>query len=472
MDDPMNPDPVQQGGINPFVQIPEDPKSMRLLIVLIAAATVIIGAISLSEGIGDLYPYLFLLPIVMTAYFFPRYGIAASVIMGLSLVLLNIIFLGNNLHVLSLACFTFAVFLGIGGIVTMLSENIAGLKKRYQDIFAMSEAGMIIFDRETGKITEANPSFLTPLGYTSPQSGIPLFSEFFERPEQYRELTEDVVATGRVTYRKYLLKTASGTLRQFQVSACVFFGQFILCTFTDFTERKRYEDTLRQSLAEKEILIKEVHHRVKNNMQVIMSLLELNALKAENERERSQYAEMQGRVMTMALIHEKLYQSPVAGSINAQDYFSDLLKNIVSASATPGVRCVVKASGIFLDIDRAIPCGLIINELATNSLKYAFREIAGAELHLTLGEGGDGVCTLIFFDNGSGLPPTYRTAGEETLGIRLIHMLVRQLRGEILMTNHDGTHVRIQFPLSSHELESHTVSCDQIAEQTTISRWA
>ena len=76
----------------------------------------------------------------------------------------------------------------------------------------------------------------------------------------------------------------------------------------------------------------------------------------------------------MALIHEKLYQSPIAGSINAQEYFSDLLKNIVSASATPDVQCVVKASGIFLDIDQAIPCGLIINELATNSLKYAFRE--------------------------------------------------------------------------------------------------
>jgi|GEM_PF-2918652 len=471
MSTPIPPGPGQTNGVNPFVQIPEDPGAMRLLIVLIAAATIVIGAISLARGIGDLYPFLFLLPIVMTAYFFPRYGIAASIVMGLALILLNIIFVGNNLHVLSLACFTFAVFLGIGGIITMLSENIAGLKKRYQDIFAMSEAGMIIFDKESGKITEANPSFLTPLGYISLRSGIPLFSDIFERQEQYRDLVRDVVATGRITDRKYLLKSSSGDLRQFQVSACTFFGQFILCTFADITERKKYEDTLRQSLVEKEILIKEVHHRVKNNMQVIMSLLELNALKAENERERSQYAEMQGRVMTMALIHEKLYQSPVAGSINAQEYFSDLLKNIVSASATPGVRCTVKASGIFLDIDQAIPCGLIINELATNSLKYAFREIAGSELNLTLGAGSDGRCTLVFFDNGSGLPSTYRTAESETLGIRLIHMLVRQLQGEILMTNHEGTHVRILFPHNSHECESHSNTCPQIA-QTTISRWA
>src|SRR5208283_2690435 len=116
-------------------------------------------------------------------------------------------------------------------------------------------------------------------------------------------------------HRKCTLLTASGTPRQFQISARKFAGPFILCTLMDITERKQYEDTLRQSLTEKEILLKEVHHRVKNNMQVIMSLLELNALKAENSFERSQYAEMQGRVMTMALIHEKLYQSPVSGFI-------------------------------------------------------------------------------------------------------------------------------------------------------------
>ena len=110
-------------------------------------------------------------------------------------------------------------------------------------------------------------------------------------------------------------------LRHFQISAREFFGPFILCTLMDITERKQFEDSLRQSLAEKEILLKEVHHRVKNNMQVIISLLELNALRAENETERFQYAEMQGRVMTMALIHEKLYQSPVSGSIERAGIF-------------------------------------------------------------------------------------------------------------------------------------------------------
>jgi two-component sensor histidine kinase len=407
----------------------------------------------------------------MTAYFFPRYGIAASIIMGLSLVLLNVMVVGENLPALSLACVTFGVFLGIGGIVTMMSENITGLKKRYQDIFAMSEAGIVIFNRDTGCITEANPGFLAPLGYESTGSRLPAFCDLFERIEQYHDLTEGVALSGRITDRKCSLRTVTGTQCQFQVSARKFAGPFILCTLMDITERKQYEDILRQSLSEKEILLKEIHHRVKNNMQVIMSLLELNALKAENSRERSQYAEMQGRVMTMALIHEKLYQSPVSGFIEGEAYFSELLKNVVSASATPGVNCFVQAPGIFLDIDKAIPCGLIINELATNSLKYAFHDQVDPEIHLALVMDNDGICALDYSDNGEGFPDSYDISASETLGIRLVHMLVRQLKGVISIMKNNGTHFCIRFPLNIHERELRA-SAAQVAEQTTIAQWA
>jgi len=460
-----------KGTDNPFVRIPGDPAGIiRVLILIVAVATLAVAVFSLTHGIMDLYQYLFLLPIAMTAYFFPRYGIVASIAMGLSLVLLNALFVGENLRVLSLACVTMGVFIGIGGIITMMSENISGLKKRYQDIFAMSEAGIVIFDHTTGHIAEANPGFLAPLGYEYKVSGLPSFCDLFETTEQCRDLSDEVNAGGGAAHRKCTLLTASGTPRQFQISARKFSGPFILCTLMDITGRKQYEDTLRQSLAEKEILLKEVHHRVKNNMQVIMSLLELNALRAANEYERSRYAEMQGRVMTMALIHEKLYQSQVSGLIGAEDYFSDLLKNVVSASVNQGTTCSVQAPGIVLDIDRAIPCGLIINELATNSLKYAFKEPTGSEIHLTLAAGSDGICVLDFFDNGRGIPVSYDFSKSETLGIRLTHMLVRQLKGTITFANRDGTHYCIRFPLSPHECKV-SQSPVQVVEQTTISKW-
>jgi two-component sensor histidine kinase/PAS domain-containing protein len=463
--------PPWWGTDNPFAQTPEDPGIMRILIIIVAAATIGVAVFSLTHGMVAVYQYLFLLPIVMTAYFFPRFGIAASLIMGFFLVLLNALFVGENLPALSLACVTFGVFLGIGGIVTMMSDNITGLKKRYQDIFAMSEAGIVIFNRDDGCITEANPGFLAPLGYASARSGLPAFCDLFERSEQYRDLVDAVTNGKRIADRRCSLHTAGGTLRQFQISARTFAGPFILCTLMDVTERKQYEDTLRQSLTEKEILLKEVHHRVKNNMQVIMSLLELNAIKAENSFERSQYAEMQGRVMTMALIHEKLYQSPVSGFIEGQAYFSELLKNVVSSSATPGVNCFVRAPGIFFDIDKAIPCGLIINELATNSLKYAFHHQDKPEIHLTLGMDNESTCILDYSDNGDGFPDSYDFSASETLGIRLIHMLVRQLKGVISITNSKGVHFCIRFPLNIHEQALRT-SAAQVAEQTTIARWA
>ena len=185
-----------KGTDNPFVRIPGDPGIIRLLILIVAVATLAVAVFSLTHGIMDLYQYLFLLPIVMTAYFFPRYGIVASIAMGLSLVLLNVLFVGENLHVLSLACFTMGVFIGIGGIITMLSENISGLKKRYQDIFAMSEAGIVIFDRDTGHIAEANPGFLAPLGYEYEVSSLPSFCDLFETTEQCRDLSDEVNAGG------------------------------------------------------------------------------------------------------------------------------------------------------------------------------------------------------------------------------------------------------------------------------------
>ncbi len=199
-----------------------------------------------------------------------------------------------------------------------------------------------------------------------------------------------------------------------------------------------------------------------------MSLLKINALKAENSFERSQYAEMQGRVMTMALIHEKLYLSPVSGFIEGQAYFSELLKNVVSASATPSVNCFM-APGIFFDIDKAIPCGLIINQLATNSLKYAFHH--QAERYYLPGMDNESTCILDYSDNGDGFPDSYDFSVSETLGIRLIHMLVRQLKGVISITNNKGVHFCIRFPLNIHEQELRT-SAAQVAEQTTHTRWA
>lgn len=454
----------------PALPTPEDLRMIAILIVLVTFATVATAVFSLGHGIFDLYQYLFLLPIIMTAYYFPKFGIISSVIMGGLLILINVIITGIQLPVLTRTLFTMVVFLGIGGIITILSQNISGLRQRYQDVFSLSETGIVIFDAGTGNIADANQGFLIPLGYSTSATGCSTFDRFFDVPAQYQELVREVKSGGKVTGKTVQLRSRSGSSCYFQVSASAFGDDLILCTLMDVTERRQYVESLRKSLAEKEILFKEVHHRVKNNMQVIMSLLELNALHAENEDERAKYAEMQGRVMTMALIHEKLYQSPVTGIIDAESYFAALLKNIVSASAFPGVTCTVSAAQVYLDIDKAIPCGLIVNELATNSLKYAFDSQEGAKIQLSLAIGTTGHCLLDFSDNGKGLRKTETSPSMETLGIRLINMLVRQLGGTITTINEKGTHYFIRFPLNPRELKWCVPEKQQRA-QTNFSRW-
>ncbi len=445
---------------------------IMILILIVTLVTLGIAVFSLEHGIFDLYQYLFLLPIIMTAYYFPRFGVIASVVMGGLLLMINMLIMGLQLPILTRTLFTMVVFLGIGGIITILSQNISGLKQRYQDIFSLSETGIVIFDSRTGTITEANRGFLAPLGYrTIPASCI--FDRFFAVPDQYRELIREVKSSGRISGRTIQVRARSGTSCFFQISACTFGDSLILCTLMDVTERRQYVESLRKSLAEKEILFKEVHHRVKNNMQVIMSLLDLNAIQAENDLERAKYSEMQGRVMTMALIHEKLYQSPISGVIEAEAYFTELLKNIISASALPGVTCKASAPQVYLETDRAIPCGLIVNELATNSLKYAFDSQEGAKIQLSLvtsKNGSFGSCLLDFSDNGRGLPSRGTIPAPETLGVRLVNMLVRQLNGTMTVANHPGTHYFIRFPLSPHEVSVNYPDKDPEG-QTDFSRW-
>lgn len=218
--------------------------------------------------------------------------------------------------------------------------------------------------------------------------------------------------------------------------------------YHDVTERKIILEQINHSLQEKEVLLKEVHHRVKNNLQVISSILNLQSSYVKDEATLNVLRESQNRIKSMAFIHESLYQADNFSSINFSDYVINLLQNLMQSYSklNQTVKLNVDLQTVFLNLDLAIPCGLIINEIVSNALKYAFPENnEGDEIIIMMKtEGGD--LKLILGDNGVGLPKKIDYKNTESLGLQLVVTLVGQLNGTVQLDNLNGTKYTIQFP--------------------------
>jgi PAS domain S-box-containing protein len=225
--------------------------------------------------------------------------------------------------------------------------------------------------------------------------------------------------------------------------------QAILGVTRDISERRQAEEQLRASLREKEILLREIHHRVKNNLQVVSSLLDLQSQVIDDPRVQRAFRNSQHRIRSMALVHEKLYQSPDLTRINIAEYVSSLLNYLhgVYGGWASGVSMDVQVDDVDLSLDTAIGCGLIINELVSNGLKHAFPDRDGdgdREIHVGLREEA-GEITLVVGDNGVGLPRDLDWRQPTSLGLHLVGMLTQQLQGNIELESGAGTRFRITF---------------------------
>jgi len=213
---------------------------------------------------------------------------------------------------------------------------------------------------------------------------------------------------------------------------------------TDITEMKNAEKQIYQNLQEKDVLLKEVHHRVKNNMQVISSLLRMQSRFIKDEESMRMFMESQNRVRSMALIHEKLYQSDDLANINSRQYISSLMGNLAHSYRTEGkVKIKLDIQDQLLDVNLAIPVGLIVNELVSNSMKYAFNGKAG-EIELLMGKEKNKY-ELIVKDNGIGFPEGFDPNKTDSLGMQLVTALTRQIHGTYKFFNDNGANFKITF---------------------------
>jgi len=218
--------------------------------------------------------------------------------------------------------------------------------------------------------------------------------------------------------------------------------------FLDISERKQAEEQIKSSLKEKEVLLSEIHHRVKNNMQIISSLLKLQSAKIEDKKYVDMFKDSENRIKAMSLIHETLYQSKDFANIDFNGYVKTIANALIRSYAVNAdrIKLHTEIENIPVELDHAIPCGLIINELISNALKYAFPKDEGGTIKITFRSTNDDVVELTVSDDGIGIPEEIDIGKTESLGLQLVRILAEdQLEGTLELQRDRGTAFKIRF---------------------------
>lgn len=224
-------------------------------------------------------------------------------------------------------------------------------------------------------------------------------------------------------------------------------GRLVSSAIRDISQRKEAEDMLRTSLREKEVLIREIHHRVKNNLQITSSLLRLQSSTLNDQKSRELFLESESRIRSMALVHEKLYQSKKLSEIDIGEYVESLAPEMLRSlkSQIQRIKLKIGAAQIFLGIDKAIPFGLIVNELISNCVKHAFKGRADGLIEITI-QRQNGEISLTVRDDGVGVPRGFDFRQSKTLGLQIVNDLTQQLRGRIELISKNGAMFKVRFP--------------------------
>jgi PAS domain S-box-containing protein len=314
-----------------------------------------------------------------------------------------------------------------------LQENEA----RFRAMFEGHDAMKLIIDPVTGQILDANSAAADFYGWSVAELRRMQIQQINTLPPAaVQDSIEQVVRKSQTRF-EFSHRRADGSLRNVEVfsNKIVTRGKAVLYSIVqDITARKQAEETLQSALREKVALLNEVHHRVKNNLQVITSLLRLEAGRNEHPAAQSVLQEMGARVMAMALLHESLYRSGVFGVVDLGAYLRELTNGAFRAQVLrPGsIRLHQELESILVGFDQAMPCGLLVNELLCNSLKHGFPDGGNGEvrIELQLVDGGPQV-RLRMSNTGVGLPADFESKRGHSLGLQLVASLVRQLEGRL-----------------------------------------
>ncbi|MEA5626487.1 PAS domain S-box protein [Nostoc sp. UHCC 0251] len=348
--------------------------------------------------------------------------------------------------------------ISVGMVVVEISDRKrAEQMLELQAIITRNMAEGLCLVRATDAIiVYANPKFELMFGYETGELigqhvSILNYGDEHAKPEDVNQaIRTAVLQNGEATYEVHNLKK-DGTPFWCSATTSVFdhpeYGSVFVAVHQDITEHKQAEEKIKASLKEKEVLLKEIHHRVKNNLGIVSSLLQMQCRRIQDPVVAATLRDSQNRIASIALVHEKLYRSEDLADIDFAQYIPDLTTHLFNSYnvSSSQIQLKIQVAHASLDIETAIPCGLIINELFSNALKYAFVGKNSGEIEVNFYKECESNLTLIIRDNGIGLPENFDSKTTKTLGLTLVHGLVKQLVGKLEIDSQQGTQFKITF---------------------------
>jgi PAS domain S-box-containing protein len=329
--------------------------------------------------------------------------------------------------------------------IKQAEKSLQTSEKEYRDLVDNALIGIYKAD-QNGNILFVNDSIIKMFGYDSKEdiknfNISSLYKNLDDRDIILNKLNED----GKLEEHEVEMVKKNGSVLNIMASATLN-GETISGMTMDITAQKKAQNQIKRSLQVKDMLLKEIHHRVKNNLMVISSLLNLQSRYIKDEASKSIFKDSQNRARSMALIHELLYQSSDLKRINFGSYINKLTNELFSVYVTDPnkIKLNMDINDIMLDINTAIPLGLIVNELVSNSMKHAFPNNKQGKIDIKFNlDNGD--YTMIISDNGVGFPQDYNIQNSDSLGLKIVNSLTEQIDGEITIETSNGTKFIIKF---------------------------
>jgi len=333
-----------------------------------------------------------------------------------------------------------------------MENQLKRSEEKYRSFFQTSRDAVFITSKQ-GHWLDMNDAAVKLFGYKNTQELSKVkIPDLYEKPEDRKRHIDIIEKKGFTKDYAVNLKKKNDQVINTLITSVVIknnSGEVIgfQGTIKDITERKKAEEKIKKSLQEKEVMLREIHHRVKNNLQIVTSLLRIQARFIQDRKAKQAFKESQSRIYSMSLVHEKLYKSQDYANIDLGLYIQNFVTHLFHTYEvdTSRIEMSTDTENVHVDINKAIPCGLILNELVSNALKHAFPCGQKGKLSIKLRKSNNRKISLSVKDNGKGLPKGINIRHPKSLGLQLIKDLTMQLHGDLKVRRENGTQFTIYF---------------------------